>query len=199
MNNFNIQDFLLGQDAKFIAIAMIVLGGFAVYLFLSRFFAILYNREAISESLFRGFRNITKILVFLVVVLFTLQQLGVKISAILASLLTVAAMIAIGFIAVWSVLSNFLCSFLIIIFTPFRIGDEIEITEAVGGTGLRGKVVDFSIMYTSILESGEMPEEDKALIRIPNNIFFQKAIKRWKGEERKSVEKHLLDKSLTKK
>ena len=84
---------------------------------------------------------------------------------------------------------------MIILFTPFRIGDEIEITEVVAGVGLRGKVVDFRIMYTSILESGEIPEDDKALIRIPNNIFFQKAIKRWKGEERKSIERHLLDKS----
>jgi hypothetical protein len=50
-------------------------------------------------------------------------------------------------------------------------------------------------MYTSILESGEIPEKEKALIRIPKNIFFQKAIKRWKGEERKSIEKHLLEKT----
>jgi len=154
------------------------------------------NREVIPEALSQIYRKITKVLVLSIVVLFTLQQLGVKVSAIITSLLTVGAMIAVGFIAVWSVFSNFLCSFLLIIFTPFRIGDQIEITEVFGGNDLRGKVVDVILMYTSILESGEIAEEDKALTRIPNNVFFQKAIKRWKGQERKSIEKHLLDKSL---
>jgi small-conductance mechanosensitive channel len=124
--------------------------------------------------------------------------MGVKVSAILTSLLAVLALVAIGFIAVWSVFSNFLCSFFIIIFTPFRIGDEIEITEVIGGPGLRGVVVDFSIMYTSILESGEMAEAEKALVRVPNNIFFQKAIRRWKGKNRISIEKYLLEKSFAK-
>lgn len=196
MNRFNVNELMMWQDAKFIAIVLIFLAGILVYAALSRFYSLLFKQEALSESLFRVFKNITKILVFVMVILFSMQQLGVKISAIVASLLTVSAMIAVGFIAVWSVLSNFLCSFLIILFKPFRIGDDIEITELVGGSGLRGKVVDFNIMYTSILEHGEMPEEEKALIRIPNNTFFQKATKRWKGEERKSVEKHLFNKSL---
>ena len=196
MNNIEFQEFIMGHGIKFIGIILIVITGLAVYFALSHFFSILHKRESISESLFHAIRKISKIIILLIVVLFSLQQLGVKVSSIITSLLTVSAMIAIGFIAVWSVFSNFLCSLFIIVFTPFRIGDEIEITEVVGGIGLRGKVVDFSIMYTSILESGEMPEEDKALIRIPNNIFFQKAIKRWKGDDRKSIEKHLLDKSL---
>lgn len=194
MNSAGFHELLLVQGAKFITILLIIVAGITLYLFASRFFSMLSKRQVISDSFFTAFKNIAKILIFMTVFLFSLQQLGVKVSTIVASLLTVAAMIAIGFIAVWSVFSNFLCSFLIILFTPFRIGDEIEITEVVGGTGLRGKVVDFSIMYTSILESCEMPGEEKALIRIPNNIFFQKAIKRWKGEERKSLEKHLLEK-----
>ncbi|MBU0480550.1 MAG: mechanosensitive ion channel family protein [Proteobacteria bacterium] len=198
MNSLNLQELLAGQGPKSLALILITVGGLTLYLVFSRFFSLLHKREAISESLAQVFRKIVKILIFVMVVLFSLQLFGVKVSSIITSLLTIAAMIAVGFIAVWSVFSNFLCSLLVILFTPYRIGDEIEITEVVGGTGLRGKVVDFNIMYTSILESGDLPDEEKALIRIPNNIFFQKAIKRWKGEERKSIEKHLLDKSLTK-
>lgn len=200
MRIYDLQELMMGHGTRIIAIILIIIAGLGVYLALSRFLGMLYKREAISETLFQAFIKVSRVLLALIVVLFVLQQIGVKVSSIVASLLTVSAMIAIGFIAVWSVFSNFLCSFFIIIFTPFRIGDEIEITEVVGGAGLglRGKVVDFSVMYTSILESGDMPEAEKALIRIPNNIFFQKAIKRWKGEKRISIEKHLLDKSLDK-
>jgi small-conductance mechanosensitive channel len=125
MNIFNFQEFVIGHGIQFISILFILLVGIAVYLALSRLLIMLFNRQAISESMFRVFRKITKTFVFVVIILFSLQQLGVKVSTIVASLLTVAAMIAIGFIAIWSVLSNFLCSFLIILFTPFRIGDEI--------------------------------------------------------------------------
>ncbi len=195
MDSFNFQKVMMGQGIQLITIILIIFIGITVYVALKRFLSMLHKRQAINESLLKVFIKIAKLLITVVVVLFSLQQMGVKVSSIIASLLTVAAMIAIGFIAVWSVLSNFLSSFLIVLFTPFRIGDEIEITEVVGGSGLRGKVVDFNIMYTSILENGEMPEEEKALIRIPNNIFFQKAIKRWKGDNRKSIEKYLLEKS----
>ncbi|MBU0676429.1 MAG: mechanosensitive ion channel family protein [Proteobacteria bacterium] len=198
MESIHFEDFVVGQGPKLLFLLLLVVAGIIVYLSVSRFVLMLYRRNAISESFSQVFKNITKFIILVTVFLFTLQQLGVTISTIVASLLTMAAMIAIGFIAVWSVLSNFLCSFLVILFTPFRIGDEIEITEVVGGPGLRGRVVDFNMMYTAILESGVIPEEERALIRIPNNTFFQKAIKRWKGDERKSIEKYLLDKSLSK-
>jgi small-conductance mechanosensitive channel len=84
-------------------------------------------------------------------------------------------MIAVGFIAVWSVLSNLLCSILLVIFRPFQLGDEIEITEPVGGSSLRGKVMKFNVMYTTLLED---IDGDKVTTNIPNNIFFQKAIRR---------------------
>ena len=36
-------------------------------------------------------------------------------------------MVAIGFIAVWSILSNVLCSLMLIMHRSFRIGDDIEV------------------------------------------------------------------------
>lgn len=181
---------------KLALVFIIIFGGMIVHFAFCRFCALFHKRQYISEPFFQVCRNISRWIVLLFVVLFSLQQFGLKISTLLTSMLTIAAMVAIGFIAIWSVLSNFLCSFLIIIFSPFRIGDDIEICEVMGGEGLRGKVVDFNFMYTILLEAGEQPEDEKAIIRIPNNTFFQKAIKRWKGVERQSIEKHIISKSL---
>lgn len=179
-------------------ICVILIAGLSLNLAINRFLSYLSAQKYISDSVFTIGKNIVRWLVFIVVLLFMLQQVGVKVSSIINSLLALAAMVAIGFIAVWSVFSNFLCSLMVIIFGPFRIGDEIEISEVVGGEGLRGKVVDFNIMYTTLMETDDsVPDEEKALIRVPNNIFFQKAVKRWKGKNRQNIEKHWLKKSIS--
>ena len=62
----------------------------------------------------------------MVIFLLILQQIGVSMNSVWAVLSAVVAMIAIGFVAVWSVLSNLLCTVMLLIFQPFRVGDEIE-------------------------------------------------------------------------
>ena len=98
-------------------------------------------------------------------------MLNVSTASFKKSLLGVAAMFAIGFIAVWNVLSNFLWSLLLIIFRPFEIEDDIEITENIRGGSLRGKVLEFNVMFTSLLEK---VDADEIVTNIPNNIFLQK-------------------------
>lgn len=174
MNNAGFQELLMVQGVKFFAILLVIAAGITRYLSIRRFFSMFSKRQVLSGSLFTVFKNIANMPIFIIVFFFSLQQPDVKVSTTVASLLTVAAMIAIGFIAVWRVLSNFLCSLLIILFTPFRIGDEIEITEVAGGPGLRGKVVDSGIMYTSILASCEMPGEEKRLSESPTTFSFRR-------------------------
>ena len=83
----------------------------------------------------------------------------------------VFALIAIGFIAVWSVLSNWLCTFVILLTHPFSVGDEIEFA----GEPVRGRVVDLNFVYTTLRC------EDGSVLQIPNNLFFQKVLKRHRG------------------
>lgn len=193
--NIDLSSFAASGPNLFI-IMIIIIAGVSLNMAVSRALSYLHQQKYISASFFAVGKNIVRWVALILVILFALQQVGVKVSSIINTLLALAAMVAIGFIAVWSVFSNFLCSLMVIIFSPFKIGDEIEITEVVGREGLRGKVVDFNIMYTSLLENGDVPDDEKALIRIPNNIFFQKAVKRWKGDSRQSIEKHWLKKSI---
>jgi small-conductance mechanosensitive channel len=85
-----------------------------------------------------------------VVVLTCLQQTGSRVATFWTALVSVTALGAVGFIAVCSVLSNMLCSVLLVVFDLFRIGEEIEVIEATGGKGPRGTVVNLNVLYTSL-------------------------------------------------
>ncbi len=96
---------------------------------------------------------------------------GFPIGTLLAFFGTVLGLVAIGFVAVWSVLSNFLCTFVLVAFKPFAVGDELELPA----DSVKGRVVDLSMIYTT-LECGT-----GETVLIPNNTFFQRIFKRRAG------------------
>jgi len=90
-------------------------------------------------------------------------------------------LVAIGFVAVWSVLSNVMCSVILLVTRPFQVGDTIELPAQ----QLKGKVVNFSLLFTILRE------ENGDLIQIPNNTFFQAPIRRRPGTLAVSLEEQL--------
>ena len=182
---------------KTIAITTVVFLGLLTYYGMQRGLGALSLRGMLPNSIRLGILVLLRWLTFVCVFLLCLQQLGVPLSAVWAAFSAVVMLVAIGFIAVWSVLSNILCSILLVITAPFHIGDEIEITEAVGGDGLRGTVRDINMLYT-ILDSNksDQPEGDprSCTIRVPNNIFFQKAIKCFRNETSISLREYFAKK-----
>lgn len=126
----------------------------------------------------RGLRWVTVVVATLAV----LQSLGLLRDA-WTALTAIAAMIAIGFVAVWSVLSNTLCSVILLAAGPFRAGDTIEIAPE----NLKGKVVNFSLLFTTLkVAEGET-------IQVPNNLFFQRVIRREQARPGEAVD---LDRQL---
>lgn len=118
-------------------------------------------------------------LVFLVL----LQQLGVHLGSLWTVVSTTLAMIAIGFVAVWSMLSNVSATFMIFTTRMFGVGDEIEVLEPTAKSGLRGKVIDMNLLYTAI-EHESVDGKGRIVTKVPNNIFFQKALRiRYDGAE----------------
>lgn len=79
------------------------------------------------------------------------------------------SLIAIGFVAMWSILSHMLASVLIVIFRPFEVGDRVEI---LGDDEIIGEVTDLNPVYTTLRAA------DGGTLQVPNNVFFQKALKR---------------------
>ena len=106
-----------------------------------------------------------------VAVLLILSRWGFQINGILAVIGTVLGLVAIGFVAMWSVLSNFLCTLVLVMFKPFNIGDELELPAA----NIRGRVTDMSLVFTTL----ESAPGETAMV--PNNTFFQTITKRRAG------------------
>lgn len=106
---------------------------------------------------------------------------GFEVGTILALLGSVLGLVAIGFVAVWSVLSNLLCTFVLVLFKPFSIGDEIELPA----DNVKGRVIDLSFIFTTLeVAPGEA-------VLIPNNTYFQKVFKRRSGHQRTGLGEHL--------
>ncbi|EIQ00911.1 small-conductance mechanosensitive channel [Opitutaceae bacterium TAV1] len=122
-----------------------------------------------SSIFLQPLRRGGQVSVVVVTVVVIMGVLGVNLGDIWTLLATMLAMIAIGFVAVWSVLSNVSCTMVILMSRTFEVGDEIEFTDP---AGVRGKVVNLNFVYTTL------QDQDGRLIQVPNNMFFQKIIKR---------------------
>lgn len=99
-----------------------------------------------------------------------LERFGVGIMTILT---TTLAMVAIGVVAVWSLLSHVLATFLLMLTKPFRVNDTVSFV----GEEVKGRVVDLNLFFTTLHQS------DSEHIQVPNNMFFQKALKVTKGQD----------------
>ena len=98
-----------------------------------------------------------------------LLALGIDLQGLWSSVVAALSLVAIGFVAMWSILSHMLASVLIVVFRPFEVGDRVEL---VGDDPLVGDVVDLNPVYTTLRT------EDGGTLQVPNNLFFQKAVKR---------------------
>ncbi|MEQ9459679.1 MAG: mechanosensitive ion channel family protein [Phycisphaeraceae bacterium] len=128
--------------------------------------SLLVTQHRLSPGLALIVNRLTWWMTIIIVIFYTLQVLGVLQDA-WTTLTAMIALVAIGFVAVWSVLSNLLCCFILLFTRPFMVGDTIELM----GEPMKGRVIDFTLLYTVL------QHEEGGVIRIPNNLFFQKAIR----------------------
>ncbi len=145
-------------------------GAVVVYFCVSRGLSSLEKHHYLPAPLMATMRRISFWLLLFAAVLLDLQVLGV-LKSVVAAVTGVLALVSIGFVAVWSVLSNTLCSLIMMITRPFRIGDTIAFPP----DEFHGKVVNFNLLFTT------METEDGLLLQVPNNTFFQRPIMRKKG------------------
>ncbi len=113
---------------------------------------------------------------WLMLILLVLHAWGVKVDGIWTMLASALAVIGVGLLAVWTMASNITASLFIWIWRPYNLGQHIEILP----DGLKGRAVDRSLMFT------EIEEEDGSILMVPNNLIFQRIIRR-APDGRKSV------------
>ena len=146
--------------------------------------------DAVMLPIRRTLRGVVLLLAGIV----ALQFAGFSVATVWTTLASVAALVAVGFVAVWSVLSNIACSFLLMLFKPFRIGDIVEIMDNASGPHVGGRVTDVTLMYVVVREEGD---DGPAFIQIPNNLFFQKIVRRRAGRRAVNIEDHVDKHGLT--
>ena len=175
--------------SPFIKSALAVFAGYFIYILVCRALKKIAAKGFLDYQLRIILGGIVKWILIVVVILLCLGFFGVSVGTLWAALSGMLALIAVGFIAVWSVLSNILCSILLIVFPPFRIGDEIEIQEPTSNFFVRGKVVGTNMLFTSLEATNPEDEADSTILRVPNNIFFQKYVRCIPGKGTESLQK----------
>ena len=100
----------------------------------------------------------------LIAALLILDAWGIALAGLWGLLVSAIAVIGVGFLATWAMISNFTASFFLTIWRPFRLGDTVVMLPE----NTEGRVTDRNLMFTVLRE------KDGSIVNVPNNLFFQK-------------------------
>lgn len=148
-----------------VVIVALVVVGLAIYYVAKLLLKRAVRSRRIPEPVAVVVRLLVRWSIIAAVVVFALQDLGLAQGA-WALLSAVIAAVAIGFFAVWSTLANFMSTLLLLVFRPFKVGDEVELLP----DNIKGKVIDLTFMFTSLRGA------DGRIYQVPNLFFFQKIV-----------------------
>jgi small-conductance mechanosensitive channel len=101
---------------------------------------------------------------WILTVFMILNLWGVGLGGVWALLVSMVTVVGVGFLATWTMISNITANFFLMLWRPFHFGETVEILPE----NLSGRVTDRNLMFTTLRE------ESGNVLRIPNNLFFQK-------------------------
>jgi small-conductance mechanosensitive channel len=128
-------------------------------------------------------RRVSGTLIACAALLLILERLGVSGTVLWTAFTGFAAVGAVAFFAAWSVLSNIFCTVLIFTTRPFRLQDHLEVLENGEKPGLKGRVVDINLIYTTLQEVAADAGDEGSVLQVPNSLFFQRTVRRWRGHQ----------------
>lgn len=161
-------------------VLLVVLIALLLQALLRRLITRLCNRYGLPNELAIAVRRVIGFVITLAATLLILDRLGVSGTVLWTAFTGFATVGAVAFFAAWSVLSNIFCTVLIFTTRPFRLGDIVELLENGEKPGIKGRVIDVNLIYTTLQESGDV--HHGTTMQIPNNLFFQRALRRWRGD-----------------
>ncbi len=134
------------------------------------------RRRALSRGYGVMFQRITTWFLWLIVWVVVLRVWGVDVTAVWTTFVSLLAVIGVGMLAVWAMVSNITARFFIWFWQPLQLGQRIEIFPE----SLTGEVIEENLMFT------ELRQDDGQVVVIPNNLFFQRIIRRLPDVEKKA-------------
>nr|WP_237288629.1 mechanosensitive ion channel domain-containing protein [Variovorax sp. PAMC 28711] len=161
-------------------VALIVLGAWLLFSVIRRLIRRVTTGYGLPNEVGLVSRRVAGFLIFGGALLWSLERLGVSGAVLWTAFTGFAAVGAVAFFAAWSVLSNIFCAVLIFTTRMFRLDDTVELLENGEKPGLRGRVLDINLIFTTLEESGNAIAG--TTLQIPNSLFFQRAVRRWHGD-----------------
>lgn len=158
-------------------VALILIGAWLLFRLAARLIRRVTGAYALPVEVAVVSRRVVGFLIYGGALLWSLERLGVSGTVLWTAFTGFAAVGAVAFFAAWSVLSNIFCALLIFTTRMFRIDDVVEVLENGEKPGLRGRVLDINLVYTTLEESGN--EANGTTLQIPNSLFFQRGLRRW--------------------
>ncbi len=131
------------------------------------------HKSGMDEILVNFIASITRTILLLVVVIASLNQLGVDTTSLIA--LVGAAGLAVG-LALQNSLQNFAAGVMLIIFRPFKSGDFVEVAGTAG-------VVETIGIFSSTLRTGDNRE-----MIIPNGAIYGGTITNYSARDTRRVD-----------
>ncbi|NUT87532.1 mechanosensitive ion channel family protein [Pseudomonas corrugata] len=165
-----------------VQVLLILLVGYVMQRVVARALTGLGERYPFPPHLLIVLRGVLRWLIMGSAVLVVLERLGVSATVLWTAISGFVAVAAVAFFAIWSVLSNLLCAVLIYTVGPFRLGDVVELVEATDKPGIKGRVVAINLLYTTLIEPEELGT-GSSMAQVPNSLFFQRSVRRWRGSE----------------
>jgi small-conductance mechanosensitive channel len=160
-------------------VALILIAAWVLYRLARRLIERVTTNYALPEDVALITRRTVGFLLYGGALLWGLERLGVSGTVLWGAFTGFAAVGAVAFFAAWSVLSNIFCALLIFTTRMFWPGDTVEVLENGEKPGLKGRVMDINLVYTTLQESGNA--QAGTTLKIPNSMFFQRAVRRWHG------------------
>jgi small-conductance mechanosensitive channel len=165
-----------------VQILLILLAGYLTQRFVAKGLTRLGERYPFPPQLLMPLRGVLRWLIMGSALIFVLERLGVSATVLWTALSGFVAVAAVAFFAMWSVLSNLLCAILIFTVGPFRLGDIVELVDTTDKPGVKGRVVAINLLYTTLIEAEELGT-GSAMVQVPNSLFFQRSVRRWRGND----------------
>ena len=152
------------------AVLILALIGMALF---RRFIRRSVEREKLTARSAKRVRRVFNVILLLLLLIAAAATWGPKhLQNLWVALTGILGLVAIGFVALWSILSNVVAGAFLMIFRPFVVGDRVEILP----DEFSGEVIDITAMFVVLAE------EEGHLLHVPNSMVFQKAIRRVRGE-----------------
>ncbi|MEM7681988.1 MAG: mechanosensitive ion channel family protein [Planctomycetota bacterium] len=146
---------------------VILLVAIGVYLFVSQSIRRLRQNDVLNLAQAAYLRVFLRWGAFLLAGAALMQAWGV-LANVWAAATAAVTLVAIGFFAVWSVLSNVLCSLILLTTRPFHVGERIRLLAAEA----EGRVMEVNLLHTVLRN------DDGETLLVPNNMLFQQVVLR---------------------